>query len=175
MPQRNRPTPHIHLLTINPQYIRTINRHRRKRLVDLNQVDVVVQGEVVLGKEFGNRERGAYAHDAGRDARDRRADEFCEDGLVQLLCPRAGHEEECGCAVGDLARVAAGAAVAVLGEGGADLGEGFEGCPPPRPFVFGQGDRVGSAGFGVGNGGFDGEDFVGEPAVFLGVLGAGVG
>lgn len=70
-----------------------------------------------------------------------------------------------------------GAAIAVVGESGADFAEGFVGGAPSGSFIFGQSDAfLLIAGLvGVFDGGGDGRDFVVEPTGFLGVFGALVG
>lgn len=59
--------------------------------------------------------------------------------------------------------------------GGADFAEGFDGGAVAGAFVFGEGDGAFFAGFGVFDGGGDGDDFVVEPACFLGYFGAAEG
>lgn len=81
MPQRNRPSPHIHLPHIQPQLLHAIHRHGRECFVEFDDVNVR-QGEVVLVQEFGDGEGRADAHDAGGETRDGGADVFGEDGLV---------------------------------------------------------------------------------------------
>ena len=96
MPQRNRPAPHIHLHSIDPQNVDAVDGHGRERLVEFDDVDVVLQTEVEFPEEFWDGEGGAYAHYSGRDAGDGGAAEFAEDGLVHFEGGGAFHEEDGG-------------------------------------------------------------------------------
>ena len=172
MSQRNRSPAHIHLPAIDAQHVRAVHRHAGKCLVDLNHIDVPVQIEVQLGHEFRDGQRRANAHDAGRDACDGGADELREDGQVEVLRAATFHEQDRRRAVGHLAAVAAGRSVAELWERWADLREGLGRRAPPRAFVLGQRDLLLLACFRVLDGRFEGDDFVVEPALALGALGA---
>ena len=96
MPQRNSPTPDIHLTAINAQHIRAVHGHGSERLVDLNEINVGSEIEVVFGEELGYGDGGADAHYSGGDAGDGGADEFGEDGLVEGEGFGAFHEEDGG-------------------------------------------------------------------------------
>lgn len=83
MAQRNGAAPDVHLRGIDPQRVNAVHRHRRERLVELNDVDVHGEVEVEFPEELGDGEGGADTHYARGDAGDGRAAEFGEDGLVE--------------------------------------------------------------------------------------------
>ena len=96
MTQRNSPTSHIHFRRIDAEDVDAVDGHGRERLVEFDDVDVVLEVEVEFPEELWDGEGGAYAHYSGRDARDGGAAEFAEDGLVHLLGRGAFHEEDGG-------------------------------------------------------------------------------
>lgn len=174
MPQRDGSTPDVHLRGIDAELLRAVHCHAGERLVELDDVDVR-EAEAVLAQQLGDGERGADAHDAGRQPRDGGADVLGEDGLPHGERGGALHQEEGGRAVRDLARVAARGAVAVIRERRADLAQGVICGSPTRAFVFRHRHRPFLARFRVFDDGGDGHDFVVEPARFLGALGPLVG
>ena len=95
MTQRNSAAARVHFLVGNLQHVLAVDGHGGEGLVDLDDVDFV-EGEVELCEELGDRDRGADAHYAGRDAGDGGAAEFGQDGLIQLEGFGALHEENCG-------------------------------------------------------------------------------
>lgn len=87
--------------------------------------------------------------------------------MVHSLRGGALHQEDCGGAVGDLAGVAAGRSVAVLGKGRTHFAEGFECGAPSRTLVFRKCDLFLLAALRVFDHGGDGHNLVVEPAGFL--------
>ena len=174
MAQRNRPSLQIHLLLVDAQLPHAVQRLARKRLVDLPDLHVVRRNARVV-EEFRDRDRGADAHLVGVATDDLRAGPLSRDGgcEAQVCGCGAAHHEGGGGAVGDLGAVPGGAG-AVGAEGGFEFSEGLEGRFGADAVVFGDGDLFfGDVGgvFEINPAGCDGDDFLVEEAVALGLGG----
>lgn len=159
-------SPRVNLSMVQAKVVQTVHGHGRKGLVDLEDVDVLL-AEAELGQQLGDRGRGANTHNARRDTSNSGAAELGDDRLVELDGLGAAHEEDGRTAVGDLAGVAAGGAVAELRERRTDLVQGLGRSPVPNALVAGDSHLLDLAGLGVLDLGGDGDDFLIEPAGLL--------
>jgi hypothetical protein len=159
---------------VNLQRLETVHRHGRKRLVDLNEVDVVYS-DVELGQQLWDRDAGADTHDPGRKAGDGGADVLCEDRLAELFGGRALHHQHRGCTVGELGRVARVALIAVRQERRLDLLQALKRGAIADALVLGQRYRLALPRLRIFNNRRDGRNLVVEPARLLGYLGSSVG
>jgi hypothetical protein len=80
---------------IQTQDIEAVDGHGGESLVDLDDIDVIL-GELELGKELWDRNRGADAHNAWRNTGDGRAAELGHDWLPKLDGFAALHEQNRG-------------------------------------------------------------------------------
>jgi hypothetical protein len=80
---------------VQAKHIHAVDGHGSECLVDFHNFDIIF-GELELGKELWNSNRGANTHDARRYASDGGAAEFGHDGLAKLDGLAALHEEDGG-------------------------------------------------------------------------------
>ena len=160
----------VHLAMVNIERVEAVHSHRRERLVQFDDVNLI-DADIVVPEELGDGDGRANAHDAGCKTGDGRANELGHNGLTEGLGHAALHEQDRGGAIGDLRRVAAGAAVAPLREGRFDLGQRLVRSAPPRTFVLGERDGLLLARLRVLDDGGDGHDLIVEPAGLLRDLG----
>ncbi len=174
MAQRDCSTPDVHLASIDAQRVHAVDGHGRKSFVELDNVDVR-EREVVFAQQLRYGEGRTDAHYPRRKTYDGGVDVLGQDGLVHLQRGGALHQEDRGGAVRDLAGIAAGGSIAVLGEGRAYFAEGLIRGAPSGTLVFRQCNLFLLAALRVFDRGGDGHNFVFEPARFLRSFGPLVG
>jgi hypothetical protein len=93
--KRNRSSSGVHLLVWQLENVFAVDGHGGKGLVDFDDV-AVVDGDVEFCEELGDGDGGADTHDTRGKTGDGDADKFGEDGLAELDCTGAFHEEDGG-------------------------------------------------------------------------------
>ena len=74
----------VHLRWVNAKDIGTVDSHRSESLIELDDIDVVLEIEIELAKELGDRERRTDAHDPWGDASNCGTAEFGHDWLIHF-------------------------------------------------------------------------------------------
>lgn len=147
MPKRNRPSLGIYLLDRQTQFLDAPHALTRKRLVDLEDVDVVFTDARLL-QRHGDRFPRSDAHQQRLHAHHAAGDVFADDRLPQPLRRASLHEQDCRRTVGDLTRVP-GVYAPVLGEGGLDFRQTFRRDAGPDAVVVADRDFLLFVCFGI--------------------------
>lgn len=147
------------------KFVLVVDSYVCKGFVDFDDINIV-QGDVVLGEEFGDGYGGVNIYDVGGEIGGGGVDVFVQDGLIEFDGGVVFYQQDGSSIIGNLRGIVISGVVILLREGGVDFVEIFGGGVRLDVFVLGQGDCFGIVVFVFDLGG-DGDDFVIEKIGFL--------